>query len=185
MAWAIVVLPTFDGVMEDDRFLSLDEEQGGEIADLRAATCGCRRRSTPQWSTWSRRGFAYAPRDAGSIAPGEPALTKRLQEPDVAELYRGDLGQPGLDGGNIPSSLWRAGAPSSSWGLVIRPLKLPKQGNRVTANTCAGRDGSLGVDITQSLSNDSLIHTAEPKLTPLYLLPDCSTKHYVNRSKHG
>ena len=29
MAWAIVVLPTFDGVMEDDRFLSLDEEQGG------------------------------------------------------------------------------------------------------------------------------------------------------------
>jgi hypothetical protein len=96
-------LARLDGVVEDDRSLASTKRRVGEIADLRAATWGCRRRSTPQWSTWSRSGFAYAPRDAGSIAPGERALTKRLEEPDIAEIYRGSLGQPGLDGVENPA----------------------------------------------------------------------------------
>jgi hypothetical protein len=93
-----------DGVVEDDRFLGLDEAQVGRDRGSAHRDLSCRRSRLLAGAHGLEVGLAYAPRDASSIAPGELALTERLEELDVAEIYRSGLGQPSMVS-RIPSSI--------------------------------------------------------------------------------
>jgi len=155
-----------DWIVQDDRFL-LDEAQGGRdrgSATERPGAVGevdsSMEHMVSKWASRTRFVMPAASRPESS--PSQSGWRSSIWP----RSYRGGLGQPSPDGVERPVESYGAQHRFELTGLGHPATSCsPKRGDRVTADTCAGRGGSLSVDITQSLPSESLFHSFQDEPT--------------------